>query len=101
MIYSTKANEFASQCGNEFTVKLKFVWILLVLLLELSYFFTLLYLESSKKFSIIMVLEIKFIFHTLSLLGILVNTEGEISVVVVIFLYQNICLFSLTFYALT
>ena len=48
-----------------------------------------------------MVLEIKFIFHTLSLLGILVNTEGEISVVVAIFLYQNICLFSLTFYALT
>ena len=40
-----------------------------------------------------MVLEIIFIFHTLSLLGILVNIEGEMCVVVVIFLYQNICLF--------
>ena len=40
-----------------------------------------------------MVLEIIFIFHTPSLLGILVNIQGEMCVVVVIFLYQNICHF--------
>ena len=36
MLDSTKANEFVSQCGHEVLVKLKFVGILLVLLLELS-----------------------------------------------------------------
>ena len=40
-----------------------------------------------------MVLEIIFIFHIPSLLGILVNIQGEMCVVVVIFLYQNICHF--------
>ena len=48
-----------------------------------------------------MVLEIAFIFHTLSLLSILVDIEGEMCVVVVTFLYQSICLFSLNFYELT
>ena len=48
-----------------------------------------------------MVLRIIFILRTLSLLGILVNTEGEMYLVVAIFLYENICPFSFTFHALT
>ena len=71
----------------KFIVKLRFVWILLILLLELSYFFVLLDLESSKQLVIIMVLGIIFFFHILSLLEILVNIEGEMYLLVVIFLY--------------
>ena len=37
-------------------------------------------------------------FHALSLLIVLVNLEGEMYLVVVIFLYKKICTFSLTFY---
>ena len=71
----------------KFIVKLRFVWILLILLLELSYFFVLLDLESSKQLVFIMVLGIIFFFHILSLLEILVNIEGEMYLLVVIFLY--------------
>ena len=46
----------------KFIVKLRFVWILLILLLELSYFFVLLDLESSKQLVIIMVLGIIYFF---------------------------------------
>ena len=67
----------------KFIVKLRYVSILLVLLLKLSYFFE----SQVNNLVIIMVLRIIFIFHTFSLLGILVNVEAQMCVVVLIFLY--------------
>ena len=79
MLDSTKANEFASRYGNEVYSEVKiclnFAGITSRNVLQVN------------NLVIIMVLGIIFIFHTLSLLGILVNTEGEMYLIVLIFLY--------------
>ena len=50
MLDSTKANEFASQCGNEVYSEVK-ICLSFSGILELSYFFALIYLGSNKQFS--------------------------------------------------
>ena len=83
MLDSTKVNELATQCGNEVYSEVKICFNFAGLTSKI----VLLFLESSKQFSHYYGLGIIFIFHTLSLLGILVSIEGEIYLAVLIFLY--------------
>ena len=83
MLDSTKANEFASQCGNEVYSEGKICFNVAGITSRIA----LLFQDQVNNLVIIMSLGIIFVFHTLSLLGILVTIEREMYLVVLIFLY--------------
>ena len=87
MLNSTKAIEFAYQCGNKVYTEVKICLNFADITSRIVLLFVLLHLDSRVQLIIILVIEIIFIFHALSLLVILVNIEGEIYLVVVTFLY--------------
>ena len=87
MLDSAKTIEFAYQWGNKVYTEVKICLNFVDITSRIVLLFVLLHLDSRVQLIIILVIEIIFIFHALSLLVILVNIEGEIYLVVVTFLY--------------
>ena len=87
MLDSAKTIEFAYQWGNKVYTEVKICLNFADITSRIVLLFVLLHLDSRVQLIIILVIEIIFIFHALSLLVILVNIEGEIYLVVVTFLY--------------
>ena len=87
MLNSAKTIEFAYQWGNKVYTEVKICLNFADITSRIVLLFVLLHLDSRVQLIIILVIEIIFIFHALSLLVILVNIEGEIYLVVVTFLY--------------
>ena len=87
MLDSAKTIEFAYQWGNKVYTEVKICLNFADITSRIVLLFVLLHLDSRVQLIIILVIEIIFIFHALSLLVILVNIEGEIYLVVLTFLY--------------
>ena len=87
MLNSAKTIEFAYQWGNKVYTEVKICLNFADITSRIVLLFVLLHLDSRVQLIIILVIEIIFIFHALSLLVILVNIEGEIYLVVLTFLY--------------